>query len=137
MKIVAAEPIFANKDEQLFLNAQRIVPILGFEDIVVHSDMDSFYVYGKDGTEYVYTPSEFSEMIKDSPNYHGGAIRLIACDAGAKDDGAAQRIANELNVNVLAPTTTVWTLPDGSMSVETERGKQDGEWKEFKPKGGE
>jgi len=130
----AASPIFANTDEQLYINAQKITPISGYEDVVVHSDQDCFYVYGRDGTEFAYTPRELSEMIKGSPNYHGGSIRLIACDAGTLEDGAAQKLADELNVNVLAPTTTVWTLPDGTISIETERGKQDGEWKEFKPR---
>ena len=78
----------------------------------------------------------------------GGDIRIISCRAGAKTDGAAKQLADELGVNVLAPTETVnidekgrvfitdneflaemwYEAEDKSMFTET------GKWIVFKPK---
>ena len=134
--VTSASLIFVNKDDQLFKNAQNITPIAGYEDVVSHSDQDRFYAHGNDGKEYTYSPVEFATMVKNSPNYHGGPIRLIACDAGATENGAAQRLANELGVNVLASTTTAWVYPDGDVFLGTTRKTRDGSWREFKPKAG-
>lgn len=85
-------------------------------------------------------------------NYSGGNIRIISCQAGAKPNGAAQRLANELQAVVLAPTETVNVDENGKMFVsdndilaeiwyyssEEERGKisDTGTWIEFKPRKG-
>ena len=130
---VSASPIFVNKDDPLFKNALNIKPIQGYEDIISHGDGKYFYAYGNDGTEYKYSPKEFVELIKNSQNYNGGAIRLLACDAGALVNGTAQQIANELKVNVLAPTKALWIYPDGDMFVASTRFERDGEWKVFRP----
>ena len=60
---------------------------------------------------------KFADILKDDPNYHGGDIRLISCEAGAEDGFAAQNLANYLGVNVLAPSDVVIVYPDGTMKV--------------------
>ena len=130
----AASPVFVNKNDQLYINAQKIKPIKGFEDIVVHSDTDMFYLYDNDGKEYTYNPKEFADIIRNSQNYDGGNVRLIACYAGAKVDGAAQLLANELNVSVMASNTIAWTYPDGNIIIGTAIDASDGKWIIFNPK---
>ena len=43
---------------------------------------------------------DFARMLKSNPDYHGGDIRLFACSAGKYDDGAAQLLADQLNVKL-------------------------------------
>lgn len=64
---------------------------------------------------------------------------MISCETGAGDGIVPQYIANELNVNVLAPTELVQVFPDGKMFVTNDEDKallgiNTGEWKIFKPK---
>jgi hypothetical protein len=96
------------------------------------------------------TPKEFAEKIRKSNGYNGGDIRLISCQSGAKDNGAAQKLADELNVKVYAPTEIVNIDEDGRIFVtdnevladmwynapESEKDKftETGEWKVFEPR---
>ncbi|MBQ9383232.1 MAG: hypothetical protein IJT87_03255 [Ruminiclostridium sp.] len=47
-------------------------------------------------------------MIKNSSEFKGEPIRLIACQTGAEKDGLAQRLADLLLVPVKAPTESVY-----------------------------
>ena len=82
-----------------------------------------------------YTPREFAEILKQDPNYTGGAIRLISCEAGAEEVGAAQMLANQLNVDVMAATDIVWVMPDGELIIGPTEFENTGSWIIFKPKG--
>lgn len=104
----------------------------------------------KDNDVMIVSAKEYAKMIKNSKAYQGGAVRIISCQAGAKDDGAAQQLANELGVTVLAPTEIVNVDEEGRMfladsdvlaemwynSTNKDEFKETGEWKKFKPRKG-
>lgn len=128
---------YVNTSDELYKNAKKIVPIDGYEDITIHGDKHGFEIRALDDRKSeIYTPREFAEILKEDPNYHGGNIRLIACETGAKDAIAAQALATQLNVTVLAPTDIVWVFPDGEMIIGPTQFENTGEWKKFKPKRG-
>lgn len=93
---------------------------------------------------------ELAYRILDSGKYTGGPIRLLACNAGQLENGAAQQLADLLRVPVLAPTKTLISSPDGYMAItddfdeaaeimsemsrENRKWNSDG-WRLFKPKG--
>lgn len=149
---IEANGMFVNKAEQLHRFAQKIQPIDGYEDFTCHADPDNFYidVGGKGNADdfLTLTPEEYAERIKASNTYKGGNVRIISCQAGAKNDGAAQRLANALGVKVYAPTETVHVTENGEMFVsdndilaemwynegENSRIKQTGTWIVFEPR---
>jgi len=79
------------------------------------------------------TPREFAEILRNSPVYEGRPIRLISCKAGAEGSMNAQYIANQLGVDILAPTHTVFVYPDGEIFVGPSIYERTGTWKIFKP----
>lgn len=147
-----ANGLFVNKTEKLHRYAKNIQPIDGYEDFTCHADADSFYIdlggKGKEEDFFKLTPEEYAERIKASNTYKGGNIRIISCQAGAKKDGAAQRLADALNVAVYAPTETVHVTENGEIFIsdndilaemwynESDRSviKETGTWKLFKPR---
>lgn len=149
---IEANGLFVNRNEKLHRYAKNIKPLEGYEDFTCHADADSFYIdvggAGKEDDFFKLTPQEYAERIKASPTYKGGNIRIISCQAGAKEDGAAQRLADALGVSVYAPTEAVHITESGEMFVsnndilaeiwynEDDRStiKQTGEWKVFKPR---
>ncbi|MBQ5320829.1 MAG: hypothetical protein J6K88_02020 [Oscillospiraceae bacterium] len=109
---------YVNSSDRLYEYARNITPLDGYEDQVIHGDKYGFEIRDLDGkTASVYTPREFAEILRRDPNYHGGNIRLISCYAGAEDGNAAQALANQLGVDVLAPNDVVIVYPDGSMKI--------------------
>ena len=127
---------YVNTSDQLFKNAKNIKPIDGFEDITIHGDKFGFEIRALDGkTAAVYSAIEFADILKEDPNYHGGNIRLISCESGADGAVVAQLLANQLGVNIMAPTDIVWVYPDGSMVIGPNEFENTGEWKIFNPKG--
>ena len=149
---IEANGLFVNRNEKLHRYAKNIEPLEGYEDFTCHADADNFYIdlggAGKEGDFFKLTPQEYAERIKASPTYKGGNVRIISCQAGAKEDGAAQRLADALGVSVYAPTEAVHVTENGEMFVsnndilaeiwynEDDRStiKQTGEWKVFKPR---
>lgn len=130
----AAASIYVNSNTDLFRNAKRISPIEGYEDIVIHGSKYGFEIRNADDKPIgIYSVNEFCDILQDDPNYHGGAIRLISCEAGANGSFVAQGLANRLGVVVLAPTDTVWVFPDGSMVIGEDEFTNSGEWREFLP----
>ena len=125
---------YVNSNEILFERAKKIKPIDGYEDIVIHGDSSGFAIndlYGN--VSAYYTPREFAEILNDDPNYHGGAIRLISCEAGKGEVCAAQMLANQLGVDVLAPSDIVSVDFEGNITIGK---KNDGRWILFSPQKG-
>ena len=130
---------YVNKNDPLFINSKKIPPLPGFEDIVSHGDEYSIVFKDTNGNESNVSAKEFVEFLKQDENYKGGNIRLISCETGKGDGIVPQYIANELGVDVLAPTDLVWVFDDGEMYVAYDMdnalaGINTGEWKLFKPK---
>ena len=141
---------FMSSRDNTYRNLQNIPQLDGYEDIACHADANSFgFVDPVTGETVQEASAKFlARRILESGKYNGGAIRLIACESGKYEDGIAQELANELGVNVLAPTKVVYTNSQGYMVVAddefealellktaTKKWNPDG-WKEFKPKEG-
>lgn len=149
---IEANGMFVNKSEQLYRFAKKVKPIDGYEDFTCHADADNFYIdlggAGHEDDFYKLTPEEYAERIKASNTYKGGNIRIISCQAGANDEGAAQRLADALGVEVYAPTEIVNITENGEMFLSdndilaemwyntTDRStfKETGKWRLFKPR---
>ena len=147
-----ANGLFVNRTEKLHRYAQNITPLEGYEDFTCHADADSFYIdlggLGNEEDFFQLTPEEYAERIRASATFKGGNVRIISCQAGAKENGAAQRLADALGVDVYAPTETVHITENGEMFVtdndilaelwynEDDRSvyKETGTWKLFKPR---
>ncbi|MEU3274215.1 hypothetical protein ABZ639_25525 [Saccharomonospora sp. NPDC006951] len=90
-----------------------------------------------------YTPEQFADILRRNGDYDGGPVRLIGCDAGSND--FAQRLARELDADVLAPNTKAWTDSNGRVfSSDVEIGPDgklrprippNGEWTTHHPDG--
>ena len=132
-----AVSIYMNSSDALYQYSKKIKAIDGFEDMVIHGDKFGFEIRDKDGnTAAVYTPREFADILKQDPNYHGGNIRLISCETGIEDVGAAQMLANQLGVKVMAPTDVLWILPNGNLTIGPTWREDIGKWRIFEPEGG-
>lgn len=125
---------FVNKLDALHRNAANIEPIEGYEDVVVHADKYSFVFKDGNGVETTVSAREFAKVLKNSPDYHGGSIRLIACEAGMGEAYAAQGLADEIGVDVMAPTGVVLVYPDGEMVVAEKELTNAPDWIIFKPR---
>lgn len=154
---VEANGRFLNKNEKLYQYAEKIHIMEGYEDFTCHADENMFYIdckgNGNEGDFVTLSPEEYAEAIKNSNSYNGGNIRIISCQAGALEDGAAQRLADALNVMVYAPTETVNVDENGNMfvtnndilaelwynanEIERARFKETGQWVLFMPRKGD
>lgn len=141
---------YVNNADQLYKNLQNVKPISKYEDVAIHGVPGEAYVEHEttNGVLKRYSASDFADMIRENPDYHGGNVRLLSCGAGADETGFAQMLANELNKRVIAPTETLWVAENGEMFVsdsdvlaelwyndgEIDQGiKQTGYWKVFDP----
>lgn len=134
LDVATASPTFANSKDQLYQNSKNIKRINGYEDVVVHGDMYGFVFKNADGEESTVSVREFAHILKESGLYNGGDIRLISCETGKTGSLAAQGLADELGVNVLAPTDVVYIYADGKMIVSSDGYTNDGEWVIFEPR---
>lgn len=138
---------FVNKRDRLHRYAKKVPPLSEYTDVAIHATADNFLIYTNDKEELTYSAKEVAEFLKLSKGYKSGEkIRLIACEAGRKEDGVAQQLANELGVSVLAPTEKIWVNQDGEFFISDsdtlaeiwyngEKVKGTGTWKTFTPKG--
>lgn len=100
-----------------------------------------------DDEAWTYTGIEAADMIRNSQAFNGQNIRLISCQTGANGENSiAQQIADELGVDVMAPTEIVTVEPvEGKMFISNNdiltrlwiRGEnviETGKWVIFKPR---
>ena len=148
--IIKLSSKFVNPTDPLYTNANKIKPVKGYGDIIIHGSPDSLLINGLNGEQWEYGAKEAAEMIRNSREFHGQPIRLIACQTGAKENGIAQQIADELGVEVMAPTEIANVNINGEIFIsnndvivdewnranaeERKHYKQTGEWKVFKPR---
>ena len=125
---------YVNSSDELFEYAQKVRPIDGYEDVFIHGDKKGFTIKDKDGKERdYYSPREFAEILRSDPNYHGGKVRLFSCEAGAEGATAAQALANQLGIDVMAPSDLIWLDFEGNIFIGPVRGDNEGRWIVFKP----
>lgn len=129
---------YLNKNDSLYEYAANITPLSGFEDIVTHGDPISLIFKDSDGIESNVSAKEFVEILRKDPNYKGGNIRLISCQAAANGGFIPKYIANNMNITVIAPTEIANVDFDGNIILadneeDARMGRQTGEWLVFEP----
>lgn len=73
-------------------------------------------VQGGDGS--MMDAGDFADLVRKRTDWDGTSpIRLFSCDTGAQPDGFAQQLANDLKVDVTAPTKPVWSVTGGTPIV--------------------
>ncbi|WP_329460911.1 hypothetical protein [Streptomyces sp. NBC_01431] len=130
-------------DSMTQLNREFTARLDGYHDVIVHGNDKGFFMPGRKNAAGVdfppgeVHPSHIVEAIRNNPSYNGGPIRLISCHTGRIRDGitdipAAQQLANELGVPVMAPTDEVGIYPSRpkGQSPEVQNG---GYWRIFLP----
>lgn len=95
-------------------SAERIEPTLGEYTVVVHGDPDGFHVLSDEGYIESVSAPEMADLIRSDPDWHSEPIRLVACETGKVpadgSDPPAQQLADELGVEVTAPTELAWEM---------------------------
>ena len=108
-------------DSMTQLNREFTARLDGYHDVIVHGNDKGFFMPGRMPLRVDFPPGEVHpshivEAIRNNPSYKGGPIRLISLPYRTVRDGitdipAAQQLANELGVPVLAPTDEVGIYP--------------------------
>lgn len=141
-------------DQNTVGNFARVQPLKGYHDVVVHGNNRGFFMPGRINEAGVgfpagdVHPSHITDAIRNNPSYNGGPIRLISCHTGhirflsdentpltgkgVLHDSAAQAIANELGVPVMAPTDAVGTFSNRGPG-QIPRINRNGYWRTFLP----
>ncbi|MGC4866230.1 WXG100 family type VII secretion target [Micromonospora sp. DT53] len=131
-------------DELTMRNFDKVRPLDGHHDVIVHGTDQGYFVPGKvsaDGANMdgnATNAAHIAAAVRENPAYDGGSLRLVSCYAGTvkPDLDAAplgQQVADELGVSVLAPTARVgtqrWATEPQPPVVES-----GGSWKVFIPR---
>ncbi|MEV4384675.1 hypothetical protein AB0J68_02935, partial [Micromonospora sp. NPDC049580] len=107
-------------DDLTMRNFDKVRPLDGHHDVIVHGTDQGYFVPGKvsaDGAHMDGNATDAAQIaaaVRENPAYDGGPVRLVSCYAGTLKpdlDGIplGQQVADELGVNVLAPTARVGT----------------------------
>jgi len=122
-------PIFAvDTDTNKFASYVRNVPPKkDFYDVALHGAPTSAEFFGEEIDAYL-----LSSIIRNRKDYTPRTkVRLLSCSTGNTDetgDCFAQLLANELRVDVEAPTKKIYVYPDGFFKIGQ---KNDGKMKLF------
>lgn len=147
LDIVALSKAYMNKEDDTYLYYDKITPIDGFEDLLCHGTPDKLYHESNIGVGSYYTAQEFADIIRSDKSLFGKNIRLLACNTGALPTGFAQQLADELGVDILAPTERLWINEEGKLFItnsqplaemwnDGENVFETGKWVLFSPKKG-
>jgi hypothetical protein len=134
---------FMSDSDKFFQNASKRSDIdsNGLFDVVAHGSPNKIKIETPNSSVLVDHRTA-ARLIQQQPGYNGQNIRLLSCSTGACDTGFAQNLANNMNVEVHAPTDLLWAYPDGKMLVAPEmlnlKGYPDlaklGDFRIFQPK---
>lgn len=106
-KTKAGRAFYAPGDDTVEM-AKVLDPQPGKYTIDMHGDPAHVY-FGNQQLE----PSELAQMLKADPAYKGEPVYLMSCDTGQGVEPFAQKLADEMGVDVTAPTQLGWSGPDG------------------------
>ena len=126
------KPIFAeDRPDNAFASYVRNVPSKkGYYDVALHGSPTSVEFFGE--RIYAYL---LANIIRNRKDYEKGTkIRLLSCNTGNTEstgDCVAQIVANELGVQVEAPTDIIYVFSDGSFEIGI---TDSGEMKLFYPR---
>ncbi|TXC95289.1 hypothetical protein FS847_23920 [Streptomyces sp. ISID311] len=129
-------------DKATLTNLDLVKPKPGYHDVVIHGNDRGFFEPGRvNAHDKSFSggnthPVQIAEAIRNNPSYDGGPVRLISCHSGTNGAGvdsvsAAQQVANELGVPVMAPTNKVGVMPD--LGTQQPTIYLDGYWRTFLP----
>ncbi|HAJ96868.1 MAG TPA: hypothetical protein DCO72_03940 [Ruminococcus sp.] len=122
-------PCFA---DDLARNFSRIKPEENRYIVALHGNPNSTFLYGKK-----VDARTLANIIRSRKDYNGtDEIVLISCNTGNEENTRkcfAQKLADELDVTVHAPTKYGAIGAFGHYYSSTEKGVRDGEFKPFKP----
>jgi len=101
---------FYYADDAKFRRASQDVPDFPSEYVVdVHGDAKHVGLIDSDGYPRELNADEFAEVLKRT-SWNGEPVRLFSCNTGELSKGFAQELADQLGVEVTAPTAPVWSL---------------------------
>lgn len=112
------KPIFAeDTDVNKFASYVRNVPKKkGFYDVALHGNPTSTEFFGETIDAYM-----LANIIRNRNDYiKGTKVRLLSCNTGNTEitgNCVAQIVANELGVQVEAPTDIIYVNPDGTFTI--------------------
>jgi hypothetical protein len=91
---------------------EPIKPTAGQYSVIIHGNTETVGINHPDGNVQLIDPEKMANLIRSDPDWGGSTVRLVSCDTGKQpDDGSpafAQDLADELNVDVVAPTDKVF-----------------------------
>jgi RHS repeat-associated protein len=128
---------FMRPNDRFALNAANRpdVDAGGYYDVIAHGSPTRIQVETPNGSVLVDHRTA-ARLIQSQPDYTPGTnIRLLSCSTGANPNGFAQNLANKLNVDVQAPTDTLWAFPKGNMTIGPTDTANTGTWETFTPGG--
>ncbi|MCK9897129.1 hypothetical protein [Frankia sp. AgB32] len=130
---------FFEPGDDIVLSAVRVEPERGFYTADLHGSPSSFHV----GEERL-DAQDLSALIRADERWNGQPVKLLSCETGQGETPIAQEVADELRVDVLAPTELAWVnrrtgeVTSGSGHVDDEgilwpNLPYDGSWQLFRP----
>ncbi len=131
-----ATPMHVNSfpaDEPIHRYADKIPHLPSHFDVGLHGTESFVEIAGPGGSRIRADAIELAKHIRSQPDYTGEAIRLVSCSTGAPEGTLAQHLANELNVEVLAPTDTLWIFSNGKTTIGPSQWDNTGTWQRFTP----
>lgn len=148
LDMLALSKSYMNKNDAAYKVYDKIVPLEGFEDLLCHGTSEKLFHESNIGVGTYYTAQEFADIIRKDASFRDKKIRLLSCNTGSSATGFAQQLANELGVDVLAPTETLWINDNGELFVSNsitlaemwsngEKVHETGKWVLFLPEKGE
>lgn len=135
-KRCAAKRLPVYDDGPLGAVARRAYPRYKPEDgyaVVSHGLPDSVLLLGERSDHRT-----LADIIRVRRDYEPGTpIRLLACSTGRQEGDApciAQRLADELGVDVTAPDDVLWVFSDGTLTIGPKRGHNTGKFITYHPR---
>ena len=109
---------FMDSDDSFLEYIQNRVDVdaNGYYDIIAHGTANGIQIT-HNGQHIIVDHRTAARLIQNANGYNGQGIRLLSCNTGALDNGFAQNLANQLNVEVYAPTNYLWATQDGNYFV--------------------
>lgn len=102
----------------------------GYYDIVMHGTPKTVEFFGE-RTDV----KTIAEILRKREDYTGTPVRLLSCSTGKGKDCFAQRLANELKVDVEAPDDIIWARSDRKYTIGPTKYRNTGEMITFHPEG--
>ena len=116
--IAAGDASFMGETEPFLNNIRNRSDVdpNGMFDLIAHGTAHGIQVEHQ-GSTLTINSRVTALRIRKFSEYHGQDIRLLSCSTGMRSDGFAQNLANNLGVNVWAPSDLLWACADGKYFV--------------------